>query len=112
MQDLITKKVDAIVITAASPTALAPVVEEATEAGIKVVSFDNVVDTDEQVATVGIDETEFGRIGAEWLAEKLDGKGKIIVLNGIAGAAYLIVTNSFYFHIGSLPVLFVFCRVF
>lgn len=87
MQDLITKKVDAIVITAASPTALAPVVEEATEAGIKVVSFDNVVDTDEQVATVGIDETEFGRIGAEWLAEKLDGKGKIIVLNGIAGAA-------------------------
>ena len=83
----IIKKLDAIVITAASPTALAPVVEEATEAGIKVVSFDNVVDTDEQVATVGIDETEFGRIGAEWLAEKLDGKGKIIVLNGIAGAA-------------------------
>lgn len=79
MQDLITKKVDAIVITAASPTALAPVVEEATEAGIKVVSFDNVVDTDEQVATVGIDETEFGRIGAEWLAEKLDGKGKAAV---------------------------------
>lgn len=87
MQDLITKKVDAIVITAASPTALAPVVEEATEAGIKVVSFDNVVETDGQVATVGIAEKEFGRIGAEWLAEKLDGKGKIVVLNGIAGTA-------------------------
>ena len=87
MQDLITKKVDAIVITAASPTALAPVVEEATEAGIKVVSFDNVVDTDEQVAAVGIDEKEFGRTGAQWLADILDGKGKIVVLNGIAGTA-------------------------
>ena len=87
MQDLITKKVDAIVITAASPTALAPVVEEAAEAGIKVVSFDNVVETDEQVATVGIDEKEFGRIGAEWLVDKLDGKGKIVVLNDIAGTA-------------------------
>ncbi len=87
MQDLITKNVDAIVITAASPTALAPVVEEATEAGIKVISFDNVVDTDMQVATVGINEEEFGRIGAEWLAEKLDGKGKIVVLNGVAGTA-------------------------
>ena len=87
MQDLITKKVDAIVITAASPTALAPVVEEAAEAGIKVVSFDNVVETDEQVATVGIDEKEFGRIGAEWLVDKLDGKGKIVVLNCIAGTA-------------------------
>ena len=62
-------------------------VEEAAEAGIKVVSFDNVVETDEQVATVGIDEKEFGRIGAEWLVDKLDGKGKIVVLNGIAGTA-------------------------
>ena len=87
MQDLITKGVDAIVITAASPTALAPVVEEATDAGIKVVSFDNVVETDMQVATVGINEEEFGRIGAEWLADKLEGKGKIIVLNGVAGTA-------------------------
>lgn len=87
MQDLITKKVDAIVITAASPTALAPVVEEATEAGIKVVSFDNVVDTDMQVATVGIDEYQFGKTGAQWLADKLEGKGKIIILNGIAGTA-------------------------
>lgn len=87
MQDLITKKVDAIAITAASPTALAPIVEEAMEAGIKVVSFDNVVDTDEQIATVGINEKEFGRIGAQWLADKLNGKGKIVVLNGIAGTA-------------------------
>lgn len=87
VDDMITKGVDAIVITAASPTALAPVVEEATEAGIKVVSFDNVVDTDMQVATVGINEKEFGKINAEFLVEKLGGKGKIIVLNGIAGTA-------------------------
>lgn len=40
-----------------------------------------------QVATVGIDEKEFGRISAEWLAEKLNGKGKIVVLNGVAGTA-------------------------
>ena len=33
MQDLITKKVDAIVITAASPTNTAPVVEEAAGSG-------------------------------------------------------------------------------
>ena len=87
MQDLITKGVDAICITAASPSALAPVVEEATEAGIKVVSFDNDVDTDEKVAYIGINEEEFGRIGAEWLVKELNGKGKIIVLNGIAGTS-------------------------
>ncbi len=87
VEDMITKGVDAIVITAASPTALAPVVEDATAAGIKVVSFDNVVETDQQVATVGIDEKEFGKICADFLVEALGGKGKIVVLNGIAGTA-------------------------
>jgi len=85
MRDMITKGVDAIVITAASPTALAPVVEEATDKGIKVVSFDNLVETNKQVAQVGIDEMEFGRIGAQFIADQLGGKGKIIVLNGTAG---------------------------
>lgn len=85
VKDLITKKVDAIVITAASPSALSPVCEEAVSKGIVVVSFDNYVETDKVTAKVGIDENEFGRTGAEFLAKKLDGKGNIIVLNGIAG---------------------------
>lgn len=87
MKDMITKGVDAICITAASPTALAPVVEEAMAAGIKVISFDNWVETDNQTSVVRIDEAEFGRIGARFLVEQLDGKGNIIVLNGTSGTA-------------------------
>ena len=86
MKDLIEKKCDAIIITAASPDALSPVCEEAMAAGIVVISFDNYVTTDKITAKVGIDEIEFGRHGAQWLVDKLGGKGNIIVLNGIAGA--------------------------
>ncbi len=87
VKDMITKGVDAICITAASPTALAPVVEEAMNAGIKVVSFDNWVETDNQTSVVRIDEMEFGRIGARFIAKELNGKGDIIALNGISGTA-------------------------
>ena len=87
MKDLITKqRCNAIIITAASPDALSPVCEQAMAAGIKVISFDNYVTTDKITAKVGIDEVAFGQVGAQWLADKLKGKGNIIVLNGIAGS--------------------------
>jgi ribose transport system substrate-binding protein len=87
MRDLITKKCDAIIITAASPDALSPVCEQAMAAGIKIISFDNYVTTDKITAKVGIDEVEFGRVGAQWLADQLGGKGNIVMLNGVAGTA-------------------------
>lgn len=86
MRDLIAKQCDAIIITAASPDALSPVCEEAMANGIKVISFDNYVTTDNITAKVGIDEVDFGRCGAQWLADQLGGEGNIVVLNGIAGS--------------------------
>jgi len=86
MRDLITKRCNAIIITAASPDALSPVCEQAMAAGIKVISFDNYVTTDKITAKVGIDEVAFGTTGAQWLADQLGGRGNIIVLNGIAGS--------------------------
>ena len=94
MRDLIAKKCDAIIITAASPDELSPVCEEAMAAGIVVISFDNYVTTDNITAKVGIDEIEFGRTGAQWLADQLDGEGNIIVLNGIEGAGVDAMRNE------------------
>jgi len=87
MRELIAKKYDAIIITAASPDELSPVCEEAMAAGIVIISFDNYVTTDKITAKVGIDEVEFGKSGAQWLVDKLGGKGSIIILDGIDGVA-------------------------
>jgi len=94
MRGLIEKKCDAIIITAASPDELSPVCEEAMQAGIVVISFDNYVTTDNVTAKVGIDEVEFGRYGAQWLVDRLGGAGNIIVLNGIAGAGVDAMRNA------------------
>jgi len=87
MKDLIAKGCDAIIITAASPDALSPVCEEAMADGIVVISFDNYVTTDDVTAKVGIDEVEFGRVGAQWLVDQLDGSGNIVLLNGTEGTS-------------------------
>ena len=94
MRELIEEKCDAIIITAASPDELSPVCEEAMEAGIVVVSFDNYVTTDNITAKVGIDEVEFGRQGAQWLVDQLGGNGSIIVLNGIEGTSVNTMRND------------------
>jgi len=94
MRALIAKGCHAIIITAASPDALSPVCEEAMKAGIVVISFDNYVTTENITAKVGIDEVEFGRCGAQWLVDQLGGKGRIILLNGIAGASVDAMRNQ------------------
>lgn len=85
-KDLMTKGVDAIIITAASSSALSPVCEDATDEGIVVISFDSLVDTDKVAGKVTCDDKEFGRIGAQFVADKISGKGDVVVLNGIAGS--------------------------
>jgi len=84
IQNMVSKRVDAILIDAASDTALNPAIAAAHKAGIVVVAFDNTV-TSPNAINVTTDQTKFGAAGAEWLVKKLGGKGSIVVLNGMAG---------------------------
>jgi ribose transport system substrate-binding protein len=87
IEDLIAKKVDAILITAANPKALVPVVDKAMKAGIVVVDFDNLVDTNNITAHVDVDQKEFGKVQGEWLVKALKNKGNIVAFNGMKGTA-------------------------
>ncbi|MGA2765451.1 MAG: ABC transporter substrate-binding protein [Spirochaetia bacterium] len=85
IEDMIAQKVDAVILSPASPGALAPVCEKAMKAGIVVVLCASKINTGAYTSLVTVDDTEFGKVGAEWLAKKLNGKGKIVALNGIPG---------------------------
>lgn len=86
ISNLIAKKVDAIVVDAASPTGLNGILTQATQRGILVVSFDNIV-TAPSVLKVNTDQVAFGKQLAEWLAKKLNGKGNVIMVTGVAGTS-------------------------
>lgn len=85
LEDLIAQNVDVIITTPWSSAAPIPVIRDARAEGIKVVLLAATIDSDDYDCLVTCDETEFGRAGAQWLADQLGGKGDIICLNGISG---------------------------
>ncbi|TDD48234.1 hypothetical protein E1286_15760 [Nonomuraea terrae] len=84
IRNLINRDVDAIIVNPNSETALDAVFREASQQGIEVFAIDQAV-TSQDVTNVVIDQAEWARISAEWLAEQVGRGGDIVVVNGIAG---------------------------
>jgi len=83
IENMIAAGADAIIINAASPTALDPVVQKAQKAGIVVVAFDNIVET-KGVVIVNEDQVEFGRVMADWLVKEGADAAVLAALDSIA----------------------------
>jgi ribose transport system substrate-binding protein len=77
---------NAIVVYPISPTALNSAVKNACSKGVLIIAYD--ADISEPCAyNVSIDQLEAGRVTAEWLAKKLNGKGNIVVVTGVPGTS-------------------------
>ncbi len=77
---------DAIVVNAQNPKAFAPVIERANEAGIVLVAFDNILDTEEAI-NVNVDQKGLGILWANWLIKHIPNGGKILEVRGVAGTS-------------------------
>jgi ribose transport system substrate-binding protein len=86
IQNLILQGYDAIVINAASPTALNGAVKEACDAGIIVVSFDGIV-TEPCAWRIAVDFKAMGESQIEYLAKKLPEGGNLLEIRGLAGVS-------------------------
>ena len=76
----------AIIVYPISPTALNQVVKNACSKGVMVIAYDAQI-TEPCAYNVTIDQEEAGRVTAEWLVKKLDGKGNIIAITGVPGTS-------------------------
>lgn len=85
MEDLIEKGVDGFVLVPVDSNGIMPGVRKAQEAGIPVACIGTPA-AEETFLRTGVDYTETGRIIAGMVAEKLEGKGEVIILEGPAGA--------------------------
>lgn len=86
LQNLILRGYNAIVIDAASPTALNGAVKAACSAGIVVVSFDGVVN-EPCAYRVGIDYAAMGKAQADYLAKRLPDGGNLLEIRGLPGTS-------------------------
>lgn len=91
IEDMIAKKYNAIVIAPAGSKEIVPVVKKALDAGIVVINIDNRID--EQAAEeagisvpyVGASNYDGGYLAGTYLAEQLNGEGKVAIIEGIQG---------------------------
>jgi ribose transport system substrate-binding protein len=77
---------EAIVVFPISPTALNQVVKNACNKGVLVIAYDAEI-TEPCAYNVSIDQEEAGRVTAEWLVERLGGKGNIVAITGVPGTS-------------------------
>lgn len=84
------QRVDAIILAPVVETGWEPVLREARRARIPVILVDRGVKvSDESLYTtlIASDFVEEGRMAGQWLAQHLDGTGRIVELQGTPGAA-------------------------
>src|SRR4051794_18105848 len=84
IRNLISSGANAIIMNPADRKALDPVIAEADKRGIKVVAVDQAVDAPEAYVVTN-DQVAYGRLGAEYLAKALGGKGNVVEMRGISG---------------------------
>jgi ribose transport system substrate-binding protein len=77
---------NAIVVYPISPTALNGAVKNACSKGVEIIAYDSEI-TEPCAYNVSIDQPEAGRVTAEWLVKKLNGKGNIVVITGVPGTS-------------------------
>ena len=84
VEDLMVKGIDALVILPHNPSTLQKVVEEVYASGIYTVVVDRELPKPAQHVFIAGDNPGLGKVGAEWLAEEMGGKGKLVVLEGMS----------------------------
>ncbi len=87
VEDLIQRKVDAIILNPTDTDALIPAVKDANKAGIPVITLDRSVNGGKVAVFIASDNVAGGRMAAEYIVKVLKGKGEIVLLRGIPGAS-------------------------
>ncbi|WP_328864684.1 ABC transporter permease/substrate-binding protein [Streptomyces sp. NBC_00304] len=87
LQNFTSSGVDSVIVNPVDSDAVGPAVRGANDAGIPVVAADRRVNKADTATLVASDNVAGGKLAAKALADKLGGKGSIVVLQGTAGTS-------------------------
>ena len=86
VESLIAQGVQVLIISPVTADALTPVVKQAMDAGIPVVTLDRKVNTPVTVH-IGADNVLIGKTAGEFVCTTLNGEGNVVEIQGTAGAS-------------------------
>lgn len=87
VDNMISRRVDGIVLAPVDENALVAVVERATDSGIPVAIFDSAIKTDKIISYVATDNYQAGVMAGKRMIEILGGQGKVGVIGFMPGSA-------------------------
>jgi len=86
VESLIAQGVKVLIISPVTADALTPVVKQAMDAGIPVLTLDRKVNTDVTLH-IGADNVLIGKTAGEFVCDALKGEGNVVEIQGTAGAS-------------------------
>lgn len=86
IEQFIQQKVDVLVIGTNDEQAVVPVVSKAYKAGVPVIILDRGIKGRDYSTFINSDSVRIGALGAEFIAEKLKGKGLVLLFEGLQAA--------------------------
>jgi ribose transport system substrate-binding protein len=89
IENLIPRHVSAMAISALDDQGLVPVIDQATKAGIKIITFDAPAPSSAALTYIGTMNEAAGYTGAEELIKLMKGEGEVAVIQGGLGAPNL-----------------------
>ncbi len=87
VEDLLTREVSAILINPADSDAVGNTIKAINEKEIPVITLDRGASAGEVVTHIASDNVAGGKMAGEYIAELLEGKGKLVELEGLSGTS-------------------------
>ncbi len=81
IEDFISRKVDAIIVSPVDSKGIGSGIAEANKAGIPVFTADIAAEEGNVVSHIASDNVQGGRLAGEYMAKLLNGKGKVAIIN-------------------------------
>lgn len=85
IENMLNRGVDAMIVNAVDERSIVSAIRRCNEKGVPVVLLDRMSEGGDYVAYVTADSREVGRMQARFVAERLGGRGKVVILEGTTG---------------------------
>ncbi|HBF99974.1 MAG TPA: D-ribose ABC transporter substrate-binding protein [Firmicutes bacterium] len=87
VEDLIVQRPDALLLIPVDSDVLVSAVEAAHQANVPVLTIDRTVNSDKVITYVGVNDVVGGGIAGNYVIERLNGRGNVIMLEGVMGSS-------------------------
>ncbi|UWF57029.1 substrate-binding domain-containing protein [Staphylococcus hyicus] len=87
IEDLVQQQVDYLIVNPTDSSAISSAVESANHEGISVITLDRSVDKGDVASFIASDNVEGGRMGGQYIVDKVGKHAKVAELEGVPGAS-------------------------